>query len=279
MRTAPPRAAPRPQLTRRGFSLPLTFQTRKSGELDVRVGAGEGALAMAFPANVPVALGAAGGAGGAKRPARDLVERLTAAALPEALRDRVADVAFEPSMGKLLLHVRASPEEIQAMPCPAAPLAGVDQRGAPEGAGVRGVSVFALRNPAGDDGDGGEAPWAGCSLVSRYFAPWVGIDEDPVNGSSHTALAPLAAALSGGGAAHGMDPAGQPLLWRGDAYMLSPRGGRLQLAVIGKPSPPASDGTPLAAALDCVRASATGVSIGGPGVLVHAGTLMLRARR
>ncbi|MGB1239686.1 MAG: PhzF family phenazine biosynthesis protein [Pseudomonadales bacterium] len=27
-------------------------------------------------------------------------------------------------------------------------------------------------------------------FISRYFAPWVGIDEDPVNGSSHCALAP-----------------------------------------------------------------------------------------
>jgi len=28
-------------------------------------------------------------------------------------------------------------------------------------------------------------------FVSRYFAPWVGIDEDPVNGSSHCALTPF----------------------------------------------------------------------------------------
>ena len=27
-------------------------------------------------------------------------------------------------------------------------------------------------------------------FVSRYFAPWNGIDEDPVNGSSHTNLTP-----------------------------------------------------------------------------------------
>jgi len=26
-------------------------------------------------------------------------------------------------------------------------------------------------------------------FVSRYFAPWVGIDEDPVTGSAHTVLA------------------------------------------------------------------------------------------
>jgi PhzF family phenazine biosynthesis protein len=28
-------------------------------------------------------------------------------------------------------------------------------------------------------------------FISRYFAPWVGIDEDPVTGSAHTVIAPL----------------------------------------------------------------------------------------
>lgn len=30
----------------------------------------------------------------------------------------------------------------------------------------------------------------GIDFVSRYFAPWIGIDEDPVTGSSHTILGP-----------------------------------------------------------------------------------------
>ena len=30
----------------------------------------------------------------------------------------------------------------------------------------------------------------GDDFVSRYFAPWVGVDEDPVTGSSHCVLAP-----------------------------------------------------------------------------------------
>ncbi len=36
-----------------------------------------------------------------------------------------------------------------------------------------------------------------CDFVSRYFAPWVGIDEDPVTGSAHCALAPYWARLTG----------------------------------------------------------------------------------
>ena len=34
-------------------------------------------------------------------------------------------------------------------------------------------------------------------FVSRYFSPWNGIPEDPVNGSSHTNLAPLWSKLLG----------------------------------------------------------------------------------
>lgn len=33
--------------------------------------------------------------------------------------------------------------------------------------------------------------WEGDGFVSRFFAPWVGIDEDPVTGVAHTALAPF----------------------------------------------------------------------------------------
>ena len=41
----------------------------------------------------------------------------------------------------------------------------------------RGVIVTALSNNAEVD------------FVSRYFAPWVGVNEDPVTGSAHCALA------------------------------------------------------------------------------------------
>jgi PhzF family phenazine biosynthesis protein len=34
-------------------------------------------------------------------------------------------------------------------------------------------------------------------FVSRYFAPWVGIDEDPVTGATHCALTPYWASLTG----------------------------------------------------------------------------------
>ena len=42
-----------------------------------------------------------------------------------------------------------------------------------------------------------QAATAGVDFVSRYFATWAGIDEDPVTGSAHCALAPHWAAKLG----------------------------------------------------------------------------------
>jgi PhzF family phenazine biosynthesis protein len=76
------------------------------------------------------------------------------------------------------------------------------------GLGSAGLIVTAAADPElGDD------------LVSRYFAPAVGIDEDPVTGSAHCTLGPLWAERLGR----------QEL----SARQVSPRGGRLWLTVDG----------------------------------------------
>lgn len=54
-----------------------------------------------------------------------------------------------------------------------------------------------------------------CDFVSRFFAPGVGIDEDPVTGSAHCALGPYWSALKGRDELH--------------ARQLSKRGGTLKL--------------------------------------------------
>jgi predicted PhzF superfamily epimerase YddE/YHI9 len=59
----------------------------------------------------------------------------------------------------------------------------------------------------------------GTDLVSRYFAPAVGVDEDPVTGSAHSTLGPLWA-----------DRLGRDRL---TARQVSPRGGALTLHVRG----------------------------------------------
>lgn len=59
----------------------------------------------------------------------------------------------------------------------------------------------------------------GYDFVSRYFAPWVGINEDPVTGSIHCCLGPFWG-----------DRLGKTAL---NAYQASPRGGALQIRLAG----------------------------------------------
>jgi PhzF family phenazine biosynthesis protein len=72
----------------------------------------------------------------------------------------------------------------------------------------RGVAVTARGGPAWD-----------CDLVSRFFAPRVGINEDPVTGSAHCALAPYWSQRLGKNVLH--------------CRQLSPRGGELEAEVAG----------------------------------------------
>ena len=56
-------------------------------------------------------------------------------------------------------------------------------------------------------------------FVSRYFAPWLGIDEDPVTGAAHCALTPYWAGLTGKSEMR--------------AYQASQRGGELTVRLKG----------------------------------------------
>lgn len=64
------------------------------------------------------------------------------------------------------------------------------------------------------------APGADCDFVSRFFAPRVGVNEDPVTGSAHTTLAPYWAERLGRN--------------RLTARQVSKRGGRLQVELRGE---------------------------------------------
>jgi PhzF family phenazine biosynthesis protein len=61
---------------------------------------------------------------------------------------------------------------------------------------------------------------AGYDFVSRFFGPRVGVDEDPVTGSAHCALAPFWSARFGRESLTGAQ--------------LSPRGGRVQVRIAGE---------------------------------------------
>ncbi len=84
---------------------------------------------------------------------------------------------------------------------------------------VRGVCVTAV----------GDAP--GVDYVSRFFAPNVGVDEDPVTGSAHTILAPFwAARLLGGPVSPDSPvPGDRELL----GHQVSPRGGFVRTRLQG----------------------------------------------
>jgi PhzF family phenazine biosynthesis protein len=76
---------------------------------------------------------------------------------------------------------------------------------------ARGVVVTAPADAAGDPP---------CDFVSRFFAPGVGVDEDPVTGSAHCALGPHWSARLGRGELVGRQ--------------LSARGGRVGVRVAGE---------------------------------------------
>ncbi len=59
----------------------------------------------------------------------------------------------------------------------------------------------------------------GYDFISRYFAPWVGVDEDPVTGSAHCCLGP-----------YWKDRLGKDSLM---AYQASARGGTIRVSVAG----------------------------------------------
>jgi PhzF family phenazine biosynthesis protein len=64
------------------------------------------------------------------------------------------------------------------------------------------------------------APGKEHDFVSRFFAPWVGVNEDPVTGSSHTVLAPYWSKILG--------------KTKMAAYQASKRGGEMELELRGE---------------------------------------------
>lgn len=167
---------------------PIRFHTR-SGVLTCVPGgppgpeAGEGWIWMDFPAEAPEVL----------------------APMPGELAESLADAlgAAPRTLGRnrldLLVEV-ASEEELRALEPDFETL---------RATGSRGVIVTA-----------GAAGGAEHDFVSRYFAPGVGIPEDPVTGSAHCCLGPFWAERLGRGELVG--------------YQASRRGGTVRLVVVGE---------------------------------------------
>ena len=93
----------------------------------------------------------------------------------------VSEVEFSPTTGKLLVRLsnEVGREELEGFKPNTAGMLQVQQKK------VRGVIVTMTGKGAVHDAASGLE----YDFLSRYFAPWVGIPEDPVTGSAHTVLA------------------------------------------------------------------------------------------
>uniref|UniRef100_A0A7S2RF46 Phenazine biosynthesis-like domain-containing protein n=1 Tax=Rhizochromulina marina TaxID=1034831 RepID=A0A7S2RF46_9STRA len=191
----------------------LRFQTL-SGELSSSLK--DGAIALDFPVNPGSPCSAA--------TLPDL-DSIVAAVLYESDL-QVEDVVYSQATSKLVVRVAGSGEAPLRRLRPASS----QLLDAHDGSQVTGVSVTSAGEGAYD-------------FFSRYFAPWNGIPEDPVNGSSHTILAPYWSQLLGN----------RPQL---RARQASPRGGDLDLELLP---------------------DANRVNISGPASIVIEGTMLIPA--
>jgi PhzF family phenazine biosynthesis protein len=148
----------------------LSFATL-SGELIVERDAHDAALLhMEFPLGAPIAVSLGDAT----------VDALRRALWPADSPSRQCEfrhVHFCAKTRKLTLEL-ADECHVLALKPSAADLVAVFQLGS-SSPDVRGVIVTSAGVP----------PAADYQVVSRYFAPWVGIPEDPVTGSAHTVLA------------------------------------------------------------------------------------------
>ena len=137
----------------------VTFET-KSGALHVER-RGDGAFSMSLPAYESDAI-----------EWRTIAGAIDARPIVDALGVRPIDVRLGRTKAKKLLVVVESAREVEDARVDAARLLAAKNE-----ADVKGVIVSAR----GSDG---------VDFVSRFFAPWLGVDEDPVTGSAHCVLAP-----------------------------------------------------------------------------------------
>jgi predicted PhzF superfamily epimerase YddE/YHI9 len=164
----------------------IRFKTR-SGVLEVRNVADE-SITMRFPLNAPAPPESSACTAAYDSIAEVALESLLRAgpgAAATRLEDLLHETAYNSATGKLILRLRDE-DGYSLLASMAVPLSsrllGVDQSHLSAACRVSGVSVTALA-PGGN-------PWS-AHFASRYFSPWNGIAEDPVNGSSHTILAPF----------------------------------------------------------------------------------------
>ena len=175
---------------RNACSIPkvITFRTMHRGDLKVSR-RNDGALSMTFPSNPVDPMDDA-----ARRSFADRYSSVIQAVLRgiKAGAQCVESVHYSPGTKKMILQLypKFAHELLNLSPDRDAMMRAHD------GTVVRGVCVTVKGCEAALRATGLASAYEAQALekvdfCSRYFSPWNGIDEDPVNGSSHTALAPF----------------------------------------------------------------------------------------
>ncbi len=167
-----------------GCSTPKVVFETLSGALVARRGAG-GSVILDFPADPPKPIA----------PPTAILEAL-------GVSHSIVEAMYATRTQKLLVRLEEE-AQVRALTPDYGCL-----KSAPIPEAVKGVIVTAASQLSED-----------IDFISRYFAPWVGIDEDPVTGSAHTVLAPYWAAYLE-----------KTTL---DAYQASARGGMLHIRLVG----------------------------------------------
>ena len=181
----------------RNNSSSLHFHT-KSGELIASIPHGGKMIEMELPLNPPISL---------SQPAAS-IDALINILVGSDNKDIVKDILYNKRTKKLVIELNSAMVDrryLESLTVSPHALLSVNQSDLGDNA-VTGVIVTLIHSSQEYD------------FLSRYFAPWNGIDEDPVTGSAHTVIAPMWASKLNG-----------QRTFR--ARQCSPRGGDLELEV------------------------------------------------
>lgn len=148
----------------------LHFNT-KSGELVATVAPGKSAIEIELPLNPPSRV---------EEPFSS-IQSLIELVMGKDNEDTIKDILYSRATKKLVFELDSSlvgRHFLESLVVSPSALLDVDQSDLGENA-ITGV-IVTLQDATGE-----------YDFLSRYFAPWNGIDEDPVTGSAHTVIAPM----------------------------------------------------------------------------------------